>query len=82
MALTEEKVHKMIFEAVDAVLAGVENMGFAKKEDLERLEKKVDFLNDKVESHYADHKDQIDGLKADLSMTVTRKEFNSKIKSN
>lgn len=82
MALTEEKFRKMLFDMAEAILEGIEAMGFAKKEDLmnteNRLNERITQLENKVDVHYKEHKDQINGLKADLADTVTRKEFYSK----
>lgn len=80
----EERIQKMILEATDAVLMGVENMirPLATKEELLNLEKKLEVkienLEHKVDSNYSAHKNQIDGLKAELSKTVSKEELYKK----
>jgi len=70
-------VNEIVIDASQTILAGVQTMfdehNKENKKDFQRLETKVD----NVEKHI---KDDINGLKADLSDTVSRNEFN-RIKS-
>ena len=70
---TKGDVREIGGEAIDAVLKGVENLPekFAAKDDLSRVERKVDGLDVKVDKV----SDQMDGLEADLSDTPSRKRF-------
>ncbi len=63
---TKDDVKKIVTEAVDAVLSGMDQMtkNFATKSDLKRVENKVDGLS--VEVHYI--KDEIKNIKADISV--------------
>lgn len=73
-------VRKDLDEAVEAILKGMDGM-FKNPDNpmnvrLDRLEAKVDNLETKVDNHYEWLKDDINGLKADSSTTVSKKEFN------
>ena len=60
-------------EAVEAILEGVNKMF----QGLEvKMTSRFDQLETKTKSNYNELKDEINGLKADLSDTPSRKEFN------
>lgn len=80
--LTEEKVRtivqEIVSEAIEAVLAGMDRMfqqeRKERREELERLENKIDY-NQKLNNK------QFDEIKAELSNTVSKTEFNAAKKS-
>jgi hypothetical protein len=62
----------MLNEAVDAILEGMSKM----VEGLEnKMHSRFDNLEAKVNNNHNDLKDEIDGLKADLSTTASRQEL-------
>ena len=73
-------VRKDLDDAVSAILEGMDNM-FKDPDNpmnkrLDGVEYRLSELETKVDNHYKWLKDDISGLKADLSDTVSRKEFN------
>jgi hypothetical protein len=58
----------MLDDAVDAILKGMENMFAERDQRFDNLEAKMDQSNSEL-------KDEINGLKADLSDTPSHKEF-------
>jgi hypothetical protein len=64
---------RMLDEAVDAILTGMNAMfaETAKREDVEKLDSKIDSIHTKI----GWIQDELKGIKADLSCTVTRTEF-------
>lgn len=70
----EKKMHQMILEAIDAVLVGIENMGYAKQEDLLKVQKEVRQVKDTQSMNHKELKDDIQSLEAELAKTATRAE--------
>ena len=47
----KKEIHTMIWEAVDAVLHGIENMGYAKQESVNKLESKINVLDARIDTN-------------------------------
>lgn len=75
--ITKKDVQNIVSEATDAILEGVDNLvsNLSTKDDLKRVEGKVDQLSVKVDKL----EDTVDGIKADISTVPSREEF-SKLK--
>ena len=69
----KEIVNEIVQQATDAILKGMDNIAAELHQDhiqlKERIDQRIDTLEAKVDSGFAHTKDQIDGLKADLSDT-------------
>ena len=68
----------MLDEAIDAILEGVGSMFKDLRGSLDGMDKRFDKLDRRLDSLGVGQsylKDQIDGLKADLSDTPSRREF-------
>jgi predicted nucleic acid-binding Zn-ribbon protein len=67
-------------DAVDTILKGVERMFKKRDKRFDNVEDKLDKVDGKIGKLEIEHthlKDKIDGLKADLSTTPTKTEFNN-----
>lgn len=71
---TRDDVHTIVLDAADAVLEGVERLleGFATRDDLKTIDPRLK----KLETGHSHIKDQIEGLKAEFSVTPSRQELN------
>lgn len=73
-------VRKDLDEAVDAILTGMQKMfdkhNQEQEESFQSVENRFDLLNKKIDNVEVSLKDEINGLKADLSTTVSKGEFN------
>lgn len=74
--ITKKDVKDIVFEATDTILEGVQNMfdehNKLNTKDFSDVKSKIDSLSVKVE----ELDDTIDGIKADISTTPSRAEFN------
>ena len=74
--ITKKDVKDIVLEATDTILDGVQNMfdehNKENVKDFTDVKNKIDSLSVKVD----DLDDTIDGIKADISTTPTRREFN------
>ena len=74
--ITKKDVKDIVLEATDTILDGVLNMfdehNKENVKDFTDVKNKIDSLSVKVD----DLDDTIDGIKADISTTPTRREFN------
>ena len=74
--ITKKDVKDMVIKATDTILDGVQNMfdehNRENVKDFTDVKNKIDSLSVKVD----DLDDTIDGIKADISTTPTRREFN------
>ena len=70
-------VKRVVQEATDTILAGIDKLfqNVATKDDLFNVESGITKRLDKIESEMSFIKDDIQGIKADLSNTVNRREF-------
>jgi len=73
-------VRKDLDEAVETILEGMDNLLNDPESEMQKKFKNVDnrfdLLETKINNVERHLKDEIGGLKADLSNTVTKKEFN------
>lgn len=80
--LTEEKVREIVLEAVEAVLSGMDRMfqdeRKERRAEIKHLENK---LENKIDFNQELNNKQFDELKAELSNTVSKTEFNAVKKS-
>jgi len=74
--ITKKDVKDIVLKATDTILDGVQNMfdehNKENVKDFTDVKNKIDSLSVKVD----DLDDTIDGIKADISTTPTRREFN------
>lgn len=76
----DEPVTKnLLDEAVDAILEGMNKMIGGSRTEMkagfDAVDSRFDKLEAKVDSNHGEVKDEIDGLKAELSDTPSRREF-------
>ena len=74
-------VRKDLDEAVEAILVGVDNM-FSSPDNpiakrLDRVEERLENVEVELKNTKAELKDDINGLKAEFSQQVSRREFNN-----